>query len=497
VDGLTRYRDLVESLSQVVYEIDTTGRITYANRVAAEKFGITPAALERGVRVPELLIAEDRERAGRNMQRIAAGESVGTNEYTVCGPNGRLVPVVIDSTPILEDGKIVGMRGVLLDISRQKQLDAQLEESNRLAAIGTLAAGLAHEINNPLTSVLGNIQVLDLLLGKIGATLDPKTATSLNEVLAELVTGAKRVATITRDLSVLARADDGPAEPVLIDTAVDEAMGIARNQVAHSATMRREGATGLLVEGRQHRLVQVFTNLLVNAAQHLPESGQEYEIVISVRAAGESVVCEVRDTGPGIPEALLPRIFEPFVTGRPEAGTGMGLAICNRIVQSMSGKISARNLEGGGASFEVCIPVSRKSVPGKREQGTIELSGLKVLLVDDDASVRQVLALFLAGAQVETASGGAEAIELLATAHFDVVLCDLMMPGVSGRDVYQSVLADRPDQARGFVFITGGAFKPEIEAFVRTVDAPVMSKPIDHDELRQVVHTTARADSRA
>src|ERR1019366_3468677 len=234
------------------------------------------------------------------------------------------------------------------------------------------------------------------------------------------------------------------------------------NEIRHRARLVKEYGDVPLVLATEARLGQVFLNILVNAAQAL-EVGDAAENVIRVRAATErdgQVVVQVSDTGPGIPPDILDRIFDPFFTTKPVGlGTGLGLWICQGIVTSLGGEITAESRPGEGATFRVVLPsaisADRPSTPEPPAVAPApDARRLELLVVDDEIAIGRTLAIALADEfEVATATSGRAALAILAgEPRFDVVLCDLMMPDVSGMDVHERIARERPELAKRFVF---------------------------------------------
>ena len=274
---------------------------------------------------------------------------------------------------------------------------------------------------------------------------------------------------------------------------MDASINLAWNEIRHRAKLVKEYGDVPFVLGTEARLGQVFLNMLVNAA-HALEVGDSAQNVIRVRAATEGegqVVVQVSDTGPGIPPEILDRIFDPFFTTKPVGGTGLGLWICQGIVTSLGGQITAESRPGEGATFRVVLPAaSPTEMPSQpalpREVPVAESAArLSLLVVDDESAIGRTLAASRSATSSTWRPPRAEreALVLLGgERRFDVVLCDLMMPDVSGMDVYESVAELRPELAQRFVFVTGGAFTERARRFVEEVGLPVVEKPFDLEE---------------
>jgi two-component system, cell cycle sensor histidine kinase and response regulator CckA len=312
---------------------------------------------------------------------------------------------------------------------------------------------------------------------------------------------------IERDLRTFTRgAGEEKRTAVDVRRVMDASINLAWNELRHRARLVKEYGDVPPVLANEARLGQVFLNILVNAAQAL-EVGDAAENVIRVRAAREGdgqVVLQVSDTGPGIPPAILDRIFDPFFTTKPVGlGTGLGLWICQGIVTSLGGQITAESRPGEGATFRVVLPaatpVEQAGAPEAAPRATApDARRLELLVVDDETAIGRTLAIALADEfEVTTVTSGRAALAILAgEPRFDVVLCDLMMPDVSGMDVHERIARERPELAQLFVFVTGGAFTERARKFVDEVGLPVIEKPFDLTKLPALLRERAAAASR-
>jgi len=376
----------------------------------------------------------------------------------------------------------------------------ELARAEKLSALGALAAGVAHEINNPLAYVTLNLQqLIDDTRGKL--------STSEIEALEEALEGAERMKTIVSELKGFSGSDaPDAAEPVNVIQAVTSALNIAQNEIRHRARLSREHEPGLFVLAREGQLVQVLVNVLVNAAQAIPAQSERDHVirVVSRRLPGDRVQIAISDTGEGIPEEILEHVFDPFATGKRRGeGSGLGLTISKRIIDALGGKITVRSARGAGTTVSVDLPSAVAPVQSfPAEPPTERLPALsvraRVLVIDDELSVAKGLKRMLAGHDVVIVRDGEQALELLAAdADFDVILCDVMMPALPGSELYYRAIRNRPELTQRFVFMTGGAFTQYGRSFLETVGCTVLHKPFDAAAVLESVQTLARARRRA
>ncbi len=371
-------------------------------------------------------------------------------------------------------------------ISSVTNLQDQLARSEHMASLGLMAAGVAHEINNPLSYILSNLSFA------AGRAIDQESRLALREALE----GAGRVRDIVRDLKTLSRMEsEEELKPVDVRNAVDAALKLAFDEVRYRARIQRHFNEVPRVLGDETRLVQVMLNLVTNAAQSIATGAPEdNQITVEVKMAETTAEVEivVIDTGAGISEAHLPKVFEPFFTTKPVGeGTGLGLSICHRLIHAMGGRIHVSSEEGKGSRFSVILSVATTAHELQLPPSQLapsSLQGLKLLIVDDDVLVaRAVRRMFDKEFHVEIALDGSSALAKLAKTEYDVVLCDVMMPGISGLDVYRQVRTNNEGLARRFVFATGGLFSQELSDNVKRLSNMIVEKPFDPEELRRVI----------
>jgi ligand-binding sensor domain-containing protein/signal transduction histidine kinase/CheY-like chemotaxis protein len=389
-----------------------------------------------------------------------------------------------------------------------REAQAQLVQAGKMAAVGTLAAGVGHEINNPLAYIVSNLEYASLEVGALVRELPPEQSgerlKDMDRALREALHGAERVRRIVQDLKTFSRGDEEARGPVSLQAVLESAAKLAGNELRPRARLVKDFGDIPLVEGNESRLAQVFLNLVINSAQALPEGrASENEVRLVTRREGaDKVVAEVHDTGSGIPQEVLSRIFEPFFTTKPVGvGTGLGLALCHRFVTSMGGEIGVESEPGKGTVVRVTLRAAAPLAPPLPVQAPAPVAEAstprpdalrgRVLVVDDDLMVSSALRRTLGREHdVEVVVSARAALAKLVApegAELDLILCDLMMPELTGMDLHAEVSAAAPAVAKRMVFITGGAFTPAAREFLEKVENPRVEKPFDSAKLREQV----------
>jgi PAS domain S-box-containing protein len=396
-------------------------------------------------------------------------------------------------------GEVAGVAVIMRDLSDLRSLEAQLALADRMASLGLLAASVGHEINNPLTYVAANLELIhheiDELMLCTGEPAVQRRLAHLATLCGDARDGSQRIASIVRDLRTLApTATAGERVALDLREVADLALRIAAAQVRHHARVVRDYGEVPIVLANEAHLVQVFINLIVNAAQAIPEgSAERNEIrVVLGRDAEGRAAAEVHDTGGGIAPDLLPRIFEPLFTTKPSGGMGLGLAICRRIVAAEGGEIAVESTPGKGTSVHVTLPAAvgpSEHPPDDVAPGETPPRRARVLIVDDEPRLAMTMRRCLeAEHDVEMVTSGVAALALLRAGRaFDVILCDLMMPAMTGMDLHAELERSLPEQATRMVFLTGGAFTTAARKFLDHTGSPVIEKPFDVMRLRALV----------
>jgi signal transduction histidine kinase/ActR/RegA family two-component response regulator len=398
------------------------------------------------------------------------------------------------------------------DVTEERDRELRRLQSEKLASIGMLAAGVAHEINNPASFVLANVDSMAGILRHVDDALRADKVYEKNGALAnqlfdamtvvqESKEGMARIHRIARDLHAFSRIDDDANALSDVNAAVDSALTMLRSELRYRATVERSLRATQLVRASAARLGQVFLNLLLNAAHALAElHPRRNRLYVRSRDEGGHVIIEVEDNGSGIPPEIMPRIFESFFTTKPpELGTGLGLPISLDIVRRAGGDITAESEPGRGAVFRVCLPAAL-GVPSIKTRTVPSIRAIhrrRVLAIDDEALLLKAFQRMLASHHdIETKLGAREALRFFGQdRRFDVVLCDLQMPDMSGVELYTAVKQHWPELAERFIFITGGAFSAEARRFLEDPNIACINKPFQLRELLELIEARVGASA--
>ncbi|MCC6524201.1 MAG: PAS domain-containing protein [Polyangiaceae bacterium] len=353
-DAASALRDVVAHLPDYIVTIDRAERIVFASRGGP---GGEPEELVGGLAVDHLAPEQ------RDKFRTAFAAALATGQVQSYEADSHGLPWAVRVVPVHHGSEVVGVTLIASDLSERRRMEAQVRRTDRIAALGTLAAGLAHEINNPLGYVMLNLTYLQRRCGEALA-LDHETAwlRDAHGRLESTLEGVERIRRIVHDLRVFSRGDDGPLGAVDVVAVLDSAVNVLDGAIRHRARLVRSYADAPFAWGHQARLAQVFVNVLLNAVQALPEGGPELgEITVSAEAdARGRAVVTIADTGEGIAPEVLGRIFDPFFTTKASGvGTGLGLWICERILAELGGEIAVASEPGRGTRVTVVLPAVR------------------------------------------------------------------------------------------------------------------------------------------
>ncbi|MEP6730269.1 MAG: PAS domain S-box protein [bacterium] len=482
-----RYTRLVESASDAIFTVDAQGRFTAINRSLEESMG---RARESVIGTPFSVLIDPRDlpAADRLLRETLGGmRSRGAVRYR--GSRGDVRQGSVITSPVLEGDRIVGALGILRDVTDEQRLAEQLLQQEKLAAVGQLVSGVAHELNNPLAAVMAFAQLL--LASPNGLEDEPRQA------VETIHREALRAAKIVSSLLTFARQQPAERNAARLNDIVADTLELRRYALR---TANIEVALDLdptlpPTWADPFQLQQVVLNLIANAEQALGETAKERRIGIRTALEGDGtrIVLAVSDNGPGVPRAQVDRIFNPFYTTKPVGqGTGLGLSISDGIVREHGGRIRVEVTQGGGATFIVelpyVVPPTALSTDSVSTTAARE-SGRMMLVVDDEPAMRAAVSGFLSslGHKVHVAASGADARALLATSEYDVILMDLRMPDLGGEALYRELLDRDARHARRVVFVTGDLQSDAAQRFLIDAGRPVIGKPFQLDDLAAVI----------
>ncbi len=504
-----RFATTLHSIADAVLTTDANDRVLFLNPAAAAIIGVDDGTAI-GRKVDEVVRFVDAR--GNALPTLTRLTPAGLSRLDALPRHARLVTTRPGVTPAvdieiegsvspiaLDSGQSFGTVMVFRDVSERRKLERRLGMTERMAAIGTMAAGMQHEINNPLASIVANVQfTLEALRNAKDGKLTPEHVAELVTALEDAAEGGERVRQSVANLRHFSRSAESAEAPLDVTVAIDEAVRMTAHAVRHHATVRKEYGAAPRVLAEEGQLARVFMNLLLNAAQATGDGGAaNHTIVLRTRtdAAGRSVA-EVTDDGPGMADETLHRIFDPFFTTALEnAEIGLGLAICHSIVTSLGGDIDVYSELGKGTTFRVSLPPAKTfSPPAPRRSPTLpppaRTTGqrARVLVVDDEIAIGKAIRRILVNDHDVTLESDARvALERLTHETFDVVFCDLMMPNMSGMDFFDALAMRSPDQAARIVFLTGGAFSRRSEEFLRESHNVCLPKPFSREAVSSVV----------
>jgi len=421
---------------------------------------------------------------------FAEGQGVpGHDELELTRPTPRILERF--ARPVLDrEGRAVGWLELYYDVTGERQIQSKLLQTEKMAAVGQLVSGIAHELNNPLTAIMGYGQLL------LGQALAPEQYSEASKVVQQ----AERARRIVKNLLYFARENEPERTRVDLNEIVERTLALRSYELRVENILVECDLAGDLPEtmADPYQLQQVVLNLLTNAEQALLQERGQGKVKIKTRVAdGHRIAIEISDDGPGVPRGIASRIFDPFFTTKPPGvGTGLGLSIVYGIVKRHGGEVTFENQSGGGARFVVELPVGEIPV-NEREPAAPEFasdsqpvrSG-RILVVEDEPSMAQLIVDVLReeGHQVEAVLESQEGLGRLSRAHYDLVVCDLRMPRLDGPAFHEALIrAGSPAQDR-ILYITGDTLAPRTMQFLEKSKLPYLAKPFLVEELKLAVN---------
>ncbi len=485
----------VEAMPDGVMVVDHEGKILAFNQRFVAIWEVPLGLMEKGNHdlllnhVQTRLVNPEKFMAKREALFSSPATDFEENQFQLI--NGRTVEIFRRTEQFMDNthARVICVR----DVTDRLKMEARLKLADRMATIGTMAAGVAHEINNPLTHLIGG---LELMAEKISGaqTLSAQELANMQSRLQVLINSSVRISSIVRDLKTFSRPDVEKAEPVDLRTVIESTISLLSVELSQKATLHLDFGKPPLVMANEGRLGQVIMNLIINAMQAAQsDNPQTNKISITTgTSAGGQVFVEVKDNGVGIPPEVQAQVFQPFFTTKSTGvGTGLGLSICYNIIKSFKGDISMQSSVGQGTLFRVTLPeaANAKSVVAPVTTGGTVRRG-RIFVIDDEQDICELVVGALSeDHEVVCCYNGAEALEILRLnpLRFDLILCDLTMLVVSGLDIFESVRRESPGAESRFLFITGGALSREAEHKLHIRPHQVLAKPFNLRELRDAV----------
>ena len=372
-------------------------------------------------------------------------------------------------------------------LQQLKRAQNELVHQERLTAVGQLAAGIAHEVNNPASYVISNLdEVGELCEQHMPARKQPQA----RQIVADAQHGLQHIVDIMQELSAFSRSDRNEKKEVSISSLLQGVQRLLSNELRHRATLTIDEEPQLVVYGVRRRLTQVLLNLVINALHAMPQERdvKENQVFIRARHSGNNVLVEVTDNGRGVPEELQAKILEPFFTTKTESGgTGLGLSIASEIIHQHDGTLAIESVPGEGTTFQILLPQSQPLSDRPTKISTLGFRP-RALLVDDEPRVlrahqRQLREHF----EIVPANGGPEALSRLRDdPDYDLVFCDLMMPKVNGLEVWKRISEEKPRYRKKFIFVSGGVSRSDLREALEASGRPVAEKPINPDVIKDL-----------
>ncbi len=493
-----RFRSVVESILETVFMTEGT-LVTYSNRAFAALLGVTPSPVAP-VDAADLLHAEDMPRFMRQVAELLPDGPASHAEYRMRASDGREVTLETSAIGVDVDGKPTVL-WLGQDVTQRRLLEGQLLQADRLSALGTLAAGMAHAINNPLSYTLLNLEHVSRRMRALATGHDYYAEARVR--LAEAHDGADRVAKVVRQMRTLSRARASGPGPVDVRLVLENVLAMIGNEIRYRGQLVTRFEPVPKVWAREGELDQAFLGLLLHVARSRPEeTSQAREIKLFVgHDPGGGALVTVSDDGPPMDLEMRARLLDPFASGET---MGLGLAMCNAIFTALGGRMDVESGPSSGTTFRVLLPASgadaaqdsqkRPSVPPGPLPEPLA-TRLRVLVIDDDPGVASTLrAMLEAHHEVTSVESAREGLRLLLGGErFDITFCDLVMPEVSGIDLYCALELNRPEATPRIVFMTGGVFTPEAERFLARVPNQRIEKPFSLARVEQLLAQAMRA----
>jgi len=489
-------RRLVDSMPDMIVVLDREGRFTFVSERVKDILGVSPEEYT-GKKIGERLDSDGTNTAQEMFQSVISGrETYAQIEIQARHANGSWRTLRVTASPFFdENGAINGIVSSGRDVTETKSVEEQLARKEKFAAMGEMLAGAAHELNNPLTAILG---VADLLRERAS---EQSAQRQIDLILQQ----ARRASSIVQNLLTLSRSPLPGRSRIQVEQLVNQALLNRRSLlVQKNITVKNDFPPGLPpIDGDPKQLLQVFLNIIANAEQSISGAKSQGTLEVSMERVDDRLRISFADDGAGIPAENIRKIFDPFfTTQRPGGNSGLGLTICVAVLKEHGGTIEVESTLGAGARFDVFLPVAaNQKMPANAKQprgseketngASLEvLRGHSVLIVEDEEGIREIVeeGLLARGMKVHAVESSEAALAYLATSSCDVILCDYNLPGLNGDQFLQKLAARQGNAPPHFVFMTGDLFEPAMAEHLRARGVSVIQKPF---QMKAVVHLLA------
>ncbi|MBI9085800.1 MAG: cache domain-containing protein [Desulfobacterales bacterium] len=490
-----RFRELAELLPEAIFEMDIQGRLTFVNRKAYDYFGYSSDDLARGLNAFDMIDRKDRQAAMDNIGRITHGEPLGLTEFAALRKDGSRFPAMLHAIAAVSEGRPIGVRGFIIDITDKKNLETQLRQSQKMEAIGTLAGGIAHDFNNILSAILGYTEL---------SLSDATPGSLVQSHLLKIFKAGERARDLVKQILTFSRQADQDKMPMLVGPVVKEAYKLLRASLPTTIDMNLTMDSEPTVMADPSQIHQVIMNLCTNAAHAMRESGGVLDIRLTEETLDEESIARhpglgqvrvaritVSDTGHGMAPEIMERIFDPFFTTKPkDEGTGMGLSVVHGIVNSHEGAMEINSRPYEGTTFHILLPViEAKNAGESTTPPALPTGSERILFVDDEEFQvdlgRQMLEKL--GYRINTFSESLKALEWFRknSREIDLVITDMTMPQMTGDALARTLMNIRPDIP--VIICTGFSDRISEELSAKLGIEELVMKPIVLRDLAQIV----------